>query len=192
MTSAGAGMKRLENGAQNATDLCEATTSSQTRNALQSLPPLAVVPDITAPKSSPERRFIMHDGVEDGVITQSESLVAELSSDRRIPKRVSNSFIETLKHDDFNPDDIRFDRIQPIEDLISAAHDGGRIQEFNLWKEEDGDQEVMLIVRLLRQIIADNQGFVGGQGIVNTCHSRCMNTMAFAYLALPTVTYSGR
>jgi hypothetical protein len=57
--------------------------------------------------------------------------------------------------DDFNPDDIRLDRIQPIEDLISAAHDGGRIQEFNLWKEEDGDQEVMLIVRLLRQIIED-------------------------------------
>jgi hypothetical protein len=39
--------------------------------------------------------------------------------------------------------------------LISKAHDGGTIQEFNLWKEEDGEQEVMLIVRLLRQIIED-------------------------------------
>ncbi len=40
----------------------------------------------------------MHNGVEDGVITQSEYLVAKLSSDHRIPKRV--------KHGDFNPDDI--------------------------------------------------------------------------------------
>jgi hypothetical protein len=35
MTSAGAGMQRLENGAQNATDLCEAKTLSQARNAPQ-------------------------------------------------------------------------------------------------------------------------------------------------------------
>jgi hypothetical protein len=71
MTSAGAGMQGLEHGAQNATDLCEAKPSSQTRNALQSLPPLAVVPDIATLTSSPEWRFIMHDGVEDGVITPS-------------------------------------------------------------------------------------------------------------------------
>jgi hypothetical protein len=104
VTIAGAGIQHLENGAQNATDLCEAKTSSQTRNALQSLPPLAVVPDITAPTSSPERRLIMHCGVEDGVRTQSKYLVAELSSDHKIPKRVSNSFIETVKHDDFTAD----------------------------------------------------------------------------------------
>jgi hypothetical protein len=86
MTRAGAGMQRLENDAQNATDLCEAKTSSQTRNALQSLPPLVVVPDITAPTSSPERRLIMYVGIKDGMITQSEYLVAELSSDHRIPR----------------------------------------------------------------------------------------------------------
>ena len=60
-----------------------------------------------------------------------------------------------MKRHDFNPDDIRFDTIQPIVDLISKAHDGGTIQEFNLWTEEDGEQEVILIVRLLRQIIED-------------------------------------
>jgi hypothetical protein len=54
------------------------------RNALQLLPPLAVVPDITAPTSSHERLLIMHDGVEDGVIMQSEYLVAELSIDHTI------------------------------------------------------------------------------------------------------------
>ena len=78
-----------------------------------------------------------------------------MASDHRIPKRVSNSFIETVKRHDFNPDDIRFDTIQPIEDLISKAHDGGTIQEFNLWTEEDGEVEVMLIVMLLRQMIED-------------------------------------
>ena len=47
---------------------------------------------------------------------------------------------------------------QPIEDLILKAHDRCTIQEFNPWKEEDGEQEVMqlmLIVRALRQIIED-------------------------------------
>ena len=41
--------------------------------------------------------------------------------------------------------------IQPIEDLISKAHDGGTIHEFHLWAEEDGEQEFILIQ--LRQII---------------------------------------
>jgi len=50
---------------------------------------------------------------------------------------------------------IRHNTIEQIEHLISKAHDGGAIQEFNLWTEEDGEQEVMLIVRLLRQIIED-------------------------------------
>ena len=36
------------------------------------------------------------------------------------------------------------------------------IQEFNLWKEEDGDQEVMLFVRLLRRLIQDLLA-VGGE-----------------------------
>jgi hypothetical protein len=35
MTSAGAGMQHLEKGAQNATDLCETKTSSQTRICLE-------------------------------------------------------------------------------------------------------------------------------------------------------------
>lgn len=97
----------------------------------------------------------VEDGVEDGVITQSEYLVAKLASDHRIPKRVSNAFIETVTLDDFNPDDIRFDKVQTIEDLISKVHHGGTIQEFDFWKQEDGDQEVKLFVRLLRQIIED-------------------------------------
>jgi hypothetical protein len=44
---------------------------------------------------------------------------------------------ESVKGDDFNPDDIRFDKIQTIEDLISKVHHGGKIQEFDFWKQED-------------------------------------------------------
>jgi hypothetical protein len=82
------------------TDLCEAKASSKIRNALQSIPPPAGVLHITAPTRSSERRLIMRDGVEDGVMTQTENLVARLASNRRIPKRVSNSFTETVKRDD--------------------------------------------------------------------------------------------
>ncbi len=129
----------------------------------------------------------MHDGVEDGVIKQSEYLVAKLSSDHMIPKKVSNSFIETVKYDDFNPNDIRFDRIQPIENLISKAQrDNTRIQSSEGRRWGPGSHAYCEAVE------ADNQAFVGGQGIVNACHSRCTNAMVFAFLALPTVTYSGR
>lgn len=107
-------------------DLCAAKTSSQISNVLRSIPPLA-----------------------DGVITQSEYLIAKLASDHRIPKRVTNSVIATVKRDDFDPADVRFDRIQPIEALISRAHDGGTIQEFNFWKEDDGDQEVVLLLLIV-------------------------------------------
>ena len=69
----------------------------------------------------------MRDGVENGVITQSEYLVAKLASDHKIPnlKRVSNTFIEAVKRDDVNLDGIPFDRIKPIDDLIPKIHDGG-------------------------------------------------------------------
>ena len=99
----------------------------------------------------------MLDGVEDGVITQSEYLVAKLASDHRIPKRVSNSFIETVKHDDFNPDDIRFDRIQPIEDMISKAQrDNTRVQSSEGRGWRPGSHAYCEAVE------ADNRGFVGG------------------------------
>ncbi len=98
----------------------------------------------------------MHNGVEDGVITQSEYLVAELSSDHRIPKRVSNSFIETVKHADFNPDYIRFDRIQPIEDLISKAQrDNTRVQSLEGRGWRPGSHAYCEAVE------ADDRGFAG-------------------------------
>jgi hypothetical protein len=101
--------------------LREAKTSNQIRNVLELIPPLSEVSHIAMPTSAPDSQLIMHksgveDGVEDGVITQSEYLVAKLASDHRIPKRVINAFIETVALDDFNPDDIRFDKVQTIED----------------------------------------------------------------------------
>ena len=40
------------------------------------------------------------------MITQKEYLIAKVASDLWIPKKVSNSFIETVKRDKFNLDDI--------------------------------------------------------------------------------------
>ena len=120
----------------------------------------------------------MCNGVDGGMITQSEYLIAKLASDHRIPKRVSNSFIETVKRDDFNPDDFRFDTIQPIEQLISKAHNEGTIQEFNFWKEEDGEQELVLIIRLLRQIIED---LLADPRFNSSCRSRDKNATVFAW-----------
>ena len=123
-----------------------------------SIPSIPLVPEAQyarLPTKRPESRLIMRDGVEGGVITQSEYLIANHASEHRIPKRVTNGFMATLRRPDFNKDNIRHNTIEQIEHLISKAHDGGTIQEFNLWTKEDGEQEVMLIVRLLRQIIED-------------------------------------
>ena len=175
------------------TDLCEAKTLSQIKNALGSIPPLADVSHIASPKLRPESRLIMHDGVEVGMMTQSAYLAAKVASDHRIHTRVSNSFIETVKRHDFNPYDIRFNTlaIQPIEDLISKAHNRGTIQEFNIWKDEDGEQEVILIVRLLKQIIEDllaDRSFKDCQYLL----FEMQECNGVAYLALPTVAYGGR
>ena len=136
-------------------NLCEARNLQQITDALQSIPLVPEAEYTRLPTMRSESRLIMRDGVEGGVITQSEYLVANVASEHRIPKRVTNGFMATLRRPDFNKDDIRHNTIEQIEHLISKAHDGGTIQEFNLWTEEDGKQEVMLIVRLLRQIIED-------------------------------------
>ena len=87
------------------TDLCEAKTLSQITSALWSIPPLPDVSHIALPTLRPESRLIIRDGVEGGMITQSEYLIAKVASDHRIHQRVSKSFIETVKRHDFNPDE---------------------------------------------------------------------------------------
>ena len=78
------------------TELCEAKTLSQIRSALGSIPLLVDISHIELPTLLPERRLIMRDSVEGGMITQLEYLIAKVASNHRIPKRVSNSFLETV------------------------------------------------------------------------------------------------
>ena len=65
-----------------------------------------------------------------------------------------------LKRKDFVPDDIRTDRIQHIEMLVSKADDGST-QVLDIWREGDGKQELKLylqrLVPIMEDLIADEQ-----------------------------------
>ena len=58
------------------------------------------------------------------------------------------------KQKDFVPDDIRTDRIQQLEMLVSKA-DGGSTQVFDIWREGDGKQELKLYLRRLVPMMED-------------------------------------
>jgi len=60
------------------------------------------------------------------MITQSELLIANLAAKHFIPKRVTNSVIETVKRANFNPANIRFNSIKQIHHLIAKAQGGGK------------------------------------------------------------------
>jgi predicted component of type VI protein secretion system len=136
-------------------NLGDARTLQQLSDALLSIPPVLEANYARLQTTRPEFQLVMREGVEGGVITKSEYLIAKAATEMKVPKRVTNTHLATLRHPDFDKSDIRFNAIEQIEHLISKAHDGGTIQEFDLSKEEDGEQELKLIVRLLRQIIED-------------------------------------
>ena len=94
------------------------------------------------PRAAVGTRIIMRPGEDGGVINQSEYLIAELASTERLTKKCTNNIIAMLKRKDFVPDEIRTDRIQQIEKLISKA-DGGSTLVFDLWMEGDGTQELI-------------------------------------------------
>jgi hypothetical protein len=79
-------------------------------------------------------------------------MIAELASDERFRKMTTNRIIAMLKRKDFAIGDIRTDRIQHIEKLISKA-DGGTPHEYDLWREGDGKQDLTLYLRRLVPIM---------------------------------------
>ena len=79
-------------------------------------------------------------------------MIAELASDERFRKMTTNRIIAMLKRKDFAIGDIRTDRIQHIEKLISKA-DGGTPLEYDLWREGDGKQDLTLYLRRLVPIM---------------------------------------
>ena len=73
--------------------------------------------------------------------------------------------IAMLKRKDFVIGDIRTDRIQHIEKLISKA-DGGTPLEYDLWREGDGKQDPTLYLRRLVPImecLISDKRFAGHQ-----------------------------
>jgi hypothetical protein len=79
-------------------------------------------------------------------------MIAELASDERFRKMTTNRIIAMLKRKDFAIGDIRTDRIQHIEKLISKA-DGGTPLEYDLWRKGDGKQDLTLYLRRLVPIM---------------------------------------
>jgi len=99
-------------------------------------------------------RIIMREGVDGGVVTRTEYMIAQLASEEKLTKRTTNRVIKLVKRDDFVPAEIRTDRIQQIESWIEKA-DGGTIFEYDVWKEGDGQQDLKLYIRNLRTILED-------------------------------------
>ena len=117
------------------------------------------------PRAALGTRIIIRPGEDGGVVTLSEFMIAELASDERFRKMTTNRIIAMLKREDFAIGDIRTDRIQHIEKLISKA-DGGTPLEYDLWREGDGKQDLTLnlrrLVPIMECLISDKR-FAGHQ-----------------------------
>lgn len=117
------------------------------------------------PRTAYERRIIIQEGEDGGVVTLTEYMIAKLASEEKLKKRTSNKIIEMVLRDDFNPADIRTHRIQQIEAAIEKA-DGGSTLQFDLWKEADGQQDLKLYTRELMSIVEGllaDEGYAGYQ-----------------------------
>ena len=118
------------------------------------------------PRAALGTRIIIRPGEDGGVITLSEFMIAELASDERFRKMTTNKIvIAMLKRKEFVIGDIRTDRIQHIEKLISKA-DGGTPLEYDLWREGDGKQDLTLYLRRLVPImecLISDKRFAGHQ-----------------------------
>ena len=114
------------------TNLGDSRTLQQLSDALLSIPPVLEANYARLQTTRPEFQLVMREGVEGGVITKSEYLIAKAATEMKVPKRVTNTHLATLRHPDFDKSDIRFNAIEQIEHLISKAHDGGTIQELDL------------------------------------------------------------
>lgn len=135
--------------------LSRAKSRSQIEDALKSLPNSQQAREfVSLPGAALGSRIIISEGVEGGVVTKTEFMIAQLASEEKLTKRTSNRIIRMIKQKDFKPADIRTDRIQQIESWIDKA-DGGAIFEYDVWKAGDGKQDLKLYLRNLRTIMED-------------------------------------
>jgi hypothetical protein len=145
--------------------LSQATSQADIQEALDSVPMPGKQQVAALPRAAVGTRIIIRPGEDGGVNTQSEYLIAELASEERLTKKCTNKIIAVLRRKDFVPDEIRTDRIQQIEKMISKA-DGGSTLVFDLWMEGDGKQQLKLYLRklvpIMECLIADER-FAGHQ-----------------------------
>ena len=117
------------------------------------------------PRTACESRIIIREGEDGGVVTLTEYMIAKLASEEKLKKRTTNKIIEMIRKSEFNPADIRTNRIQQIEAAIEKAF-GGSVLQFDLWKEEDGQQDLKLYSRGLMGIVEGllaDEGYAGYQ-----------------------------
>ena len=73
----------------------------------------------------------------------------------KLNKRNGNKRIALAIKVDFNPSEIRTDSIRQIERWVALANDPNAIQEFELLRASDGNQELTLYLRNLTVIEED-------------------------------------
>jgi hypothetical protein len=145
--------------------LSQATSRSDIEGALAAVPFPRKLQVASLPRAALGTRIIICPGEDGGVITLSEFLIAVLASFERFRKMTTNRIIAMFKRKDFVIGDIRTDRIQHIEKLISKA-DGGTPLEYDLWREGDGKQDLTFYLRRLVPImecLISDQRFAGHQ-----------------------------
>jgi hypothetical protein len=145
----------------------QAQTHDELQKALDILPqPTQSAPQSMQPPLREDRRLVIREGEEGGVLSQTEFKIGSFASEFKLKKRASNALIELVSSRDFNPQDIHVSSIQQIEKLAMKANEGGTVTRHNFWREGDGDQDVSLIVRslgvIIQDLVADTQ-FAGYQ-----------------------------
>ena len=101
---------------------------AQTHDELQKALGFLPQPTQSEPKSMPpplreDRRLVIREGEEGGVLSQTEFKIASFASEYKLKKRASNSLIEMVTSRDFNPQDIQVSSIQQIEKLAMKANE---------------------------------------------------------------------
>ena len=97
-------------------------------------------------------QLIIRPGESGGVLTRTEFVVTKFCAEHRLKKNAGDGLLAMIKRTDFVREDIRYETIRELEQIIEKSS-GSKISEYDLWSKEDGKQEVKVYLRSLRQII---------------------------------------
>ena len=109
-----------------------------------------IAPAVQGPSYRSEsggQKLVFHDGVSGGCVTQTEYLIAKFASEAKLNKRTGDKLIALTSRADFDPGEMRTNSIRQIERWIADANDPNAIQEFDLLRASDENQESTLYLR---------------------------------------------